>query len=314
MGGVGLEPRLPRVQHLRSIRRQQVPGPHSIIISSIFLAYFTSSRKFIFNKCYQYFFYINMDIPDVPRRCLNILLPRCIRRLVEEPPAPLPIRSRDIQVLDLITNFKEKYKNIISEDEIKQARNLASGHSDIVVILERPAPNHDYSVDSEKFIIDCPTLKAVDELIKLATKGKRSIQSVSVFDAHSFKPNGKEMVPTDEDCYLLLEEMLKAKRPKVVICCWGNWKKRCSNPFVYRFLGGGIGRQKIHDEVNIEDWDCVAIRSFHPSVALRYKKYDADFRALLAYHFIAAFTELSHRIEEPYWLLEIANRSKSSWE
>lgn len=258
-----------------------------------------------------------MDIPDVPLRCLNIPLPRCMRRLVEEHPAPFPIGSGDIQVLDLITKFTEKYENI-GEDEIKQARNLASGHSDIVIILERPAPNHDYSVDFGQFIIDCPTLNAVDGLIKLATKGKRSIQSVSVFDAHSFKPHsfkpGKgDEFPTDNDCYLLLEEMLKAKKPKVVICCWSGWKERCTNPFIRQILGGGIGCREIRDEVNIDDWDFVAIRSFHPSIALRRKKYDADFRALLVYHFIAAFTELSHRIEQPCWLLEIVNRSKSSW-
>lgn len=248
---------------------------------------------------------------EVPQGCLSIPLPRCIRNLVEVSPVPV-YHPSDKDVLDLITGFGRNY--CANENEIQQACDLAAGYSDLVVILQRPAPHHDYSVDFEKFVADCPTLDAVDDLIRFATKGKRSIQTVSVFDVYSFKPGLDDERPSDEDCYSLLEKILKAKKPKVVICCWRDVANRCNNPFVRQFIGGGVGLQSIRDKVTIEGLDFVAIRSFHPSTALRYNKYNADYRTLLIYHFIAAFTELSHQIQEPPWIKQINKRSKSSME
>lgn len=250
-----------------------------------------------------------MKIIEDPQGCLDIPLPHCIWKLVEIPPASVSLPS-DRDVLDLIIKFGQKYGR--NENEIQKACDLAAGHSDLVVILERPAPRQNYSVDFGKFVSDCPTLDAVDDLIRFATKGERSIESVSVFDAYSFKPGVDDECPLDEECHSLLEEMVKVKRPKVVICCWGSGKYRCRNPFVRRLIGGGVGLHSIHDKVNTGGWDFVAIRSFHPSTALCYNKYNADYRVLLIYHFIAAFTELSYRIGEPLWLWQINNRSKEA--
>ncbi|OBT61443.1 hypothetical protein VE03_08952 [Pseudogymnoascus sp. 23342-1-I1] len=284
-----------------------------------------------------------MEIIDAPLGCLNIPLPRCIRKLVKVPPVPI-YNPCDEHVLNLIRNFGWKYGR--HKNEIQKACDLATGYSDLVVILERPARNHNYSPDFNKFVADCRTLDAVDKLIKFATNKTRSIRTVSVFDALSLKPNEYDERPTNDECYSLVEKMLTIKKPKVVICCWSDRNAKCSNRFVGRFIGGGVGRQPIRVDVDIE-WGPVVIRSFHPATAVCYRPYNPDYQILLTYHFIAAFlelaisvatdpehesdpalaldqlptclallpiadTELSHGIEEPLWLEQINTRSKSS--
>ena len=105
-------------------------------------------------------------------------------------------------------------------DEIDHACNLASGPSDIIVILERPKTraSHNYGHPFPQFVGDCKTLWAVDELIRFATNGARSIHTVTVLDAFSFKPNDNSRIP-DARCHQLLAEILRAKKPKVVIRC-----------------------------------------------------------------------------------------------
>ncbi|OBT49907.1 hypothetical protein VE04_09240, partial [Pseudogymnoascus sp. 24MN13] len=238
--------------------------------------------------------------------CLNIPLPRCIGELVKAPPVPVS-HPGDGNVLDLLIEFGRKYNRDINE--IRQACDLAEGYSDLVIILQRPAPRHNYSVDFEKFVADCPTLDAVDKLIRYASKGTRSIETVSVFDAYSFKPGLTAAWPSDDDCHLLLEQMLKFKKPRVVMCCWNKGAATCSNEFVGQFVGGGVGNPSIRDEIDIEGCSSVAIRCFHPATAMCYNPYNADYQALLTYHFIAAFSELSYRIHEPWWLEQINTRS-----
>ncbi|KFY70498.1 hypothetical protein V499_09121 [Pseudogymnoascus sp. VKM F-103] len=246
------------------------------------------------------------DVKTALLGCLNIPLPRCIGELVKAPPVPVS-HPGDGNVLNLLIEFGRKYNRDINE--IRQACDLAEGYSDLVIILQRPAPRHNYSVDFEKFVADCPTLDAVDKLIRYASKGTRSIETVSVFDAYSFKPGLTAAWPSDDDCHLLLEQMLKFKKPRVVMCCWNKGAATCSNEFVGQFVGGGVGNPSIRDEIDIEGCSSVAIRCFHPATAMCYNPYNADYQALMTYHFIAAFSELSYRIHEPWWLEQINTRS-----
>lgn len=263
MGAVGLEPRLPRVQHRWSIRRQYLPA--DLIMSSFpspLLSSLILIQNFVADNCYKFTLYINMGVYD--QGCLNIPLPRCIGELVKAPPVPVS-HPGDGNVLDLLIEFGRKYNRDINE--IRQACDLAEGYSDLVIVLQRPAPRHNYSVDFEKFVADCPTLDAVDKLIRYATKGTRSIETVSVFDAYSFKPGLTAAWPSDDDCHLLLEQMLKFKKPRVVMCCWNKGAATCSNEFVGQFVGGGVGNPSIRDEIDIEGCSSVAIRCFHPATA-----------------------------------------------
>lgn len=98
-------------------------------------------------------------------------------------------RGEDAKALDLISEFGLQLR--CPENEIKQACHLASGGSDMVVILERPRPpstEHNYSASFDQFVKSSPTLFAVDRLIRYGSKGARSIHTVTVLDAFIFKP------------------------------------------------------------------------------------------------------------------------------
>jgi hypothetical protein len=93
----------------------------------------------------------------------------------------------------------------------------------------------------------------VDELIRFSTKGARSIHTVTILDAFSFKHYTTQVKPSDEECHLLLEKILKAKKPKVVLCCWKDKEEiKCNNEFVAQFMSRGVGWQSIRDEALIE--------------------------------------------------------------
>ncbi|KAK8010267.1 hypothetical protein PG990_009232 [Apiospora arundinis] len=96
--------------------------------------------------------------------CLNIPTPGCIHNHVREPPICYP-SGADHRALELIEEFGKEFKR--PEAEIKKACELASGLSDLIVILERPHSSQIYSQDFAEFVQACRTLKAVDELIRV---------------------------------------------------------------------------------------------------------------------------------------------------
>ena len=88
--------------------------------------------------------------------------------LPRAPPVALG-NANDHEALELIKSFGKKLR--IPPTEIEQACNLASEPADLVIILERPYVKQDYSISFEKFVTDCLTLKAVDSLVRFATRG-----------------------------------------------------------------------------------------------------------------------------------------------
>lgn len=227
--------------------------------------------------------------------CLDIPVPQSLRRLAFTPPVCLPTQG-DLQAIEILKDFGKELCR--PEDEITQACNLASGFSDIVVILERPLRRsyHRFNVDFAQFVETSKTLQAVDELICFATKGARSIHTVTVLNAFSYQPD-KNRTIDDEKCHYVLAKILKAKKPRVVLRCHNEeykdeWMKRIE----YR----GEGYRLERNEIRIaENHMTVVLQSFHPSCAMNNTKCRPEFRALLMHHFVAAFSELNSEFVLP---------------
>lgn len=173
-------------------------------------------------------------------------------------------------------------------EEIEKELDLASGPSDLVIILQRPARNHNYAISFEKFVQDCPTLKAVDELIRFATNGARSIRTVSVLDALMFKPGWRKRV-SDERCHQLLGEVLRLKKPSVILQCHTEYYK---DPWLQNhcLLPCEGYRMRWKTFMHDGETESTVIQSFHPSVAVNYKRHRPEYRILLLYHFARAFS------------------------
>jgi hypothetical protein len=219
-----------------------------------------------------------------------------VRELVQAPPICFPTHG-DQETIQILEDFGKSLKR--EDDEINQACNLATGFSDIVIILERPRDRrwHKFNVPFEQFVQDCRTLTAVDELIRFASKGARSIYTVTVLNAFSYQPykNNKEQ---DRRCHEALAQMLRAKKPRVVIRCHCDeyeeeWLKHRLDPPAkeYRLERTNVELTKGHTTV--------VLKSFHPSCAVNYAGCRPELRALLIYHFVAAFSELISRFNLP---------------
>jgi hypothetical protein len=196
----------------------------------------------------------------------------------------------DIKSLEILRDFGQKFQ--VPCDEIDHACNLASGPSDAVIILERPRSrnNHDYGLPFSQFIDSCKTLWAVNELIRYVTNGARSIHTVTVLDAFSFKPKERSYLP-DERCHQLLAEILRVKRPKVIIRCH---RGEYNDPWMKQFELPGKDYELVRREIQLdENHTTIVLQSFHPSIAVNNDFRRPEYRCLLIYHFVVAFAELS---------------------
>jgi hypothetical protein len=240
---------------------------------------------------------------DFKMLCLDIPVPRCVQQLISEPPVCLS-NEQDIKAVNLIRNFGNEFGR--RRDEIDQACSLASGPSDMVILLERPHKSQTYQGTFGDFVKRCETLKRVDELIRFSSKGARSIHTVTVLDTFSFKPEDSTPIPP-ERCHQLIEEILKVKKPKVVLCCWN---QRCEYPFVAQFKSHGVGTWPFRHEVDIEGFSTIVMRSFHPAAAVCYdESRKACCRTLLICHFVLAFAQLAGSTAVPEWMEMVCENS-----
>ena len=218
-----------------------------------------------------------------------IPIPLSVQALPRKPPASFH-HPGDFTSIQALKDFGKELN--IPCNEVDQACNLASGPADIVVILERPKKriSHNYGYLFPEFVECSKTLWAVNELIQFATNGARSIYTVTVLNAFSFKPDDKSHIP-DERCHQLLADIIRAKNPEVIVRCHTDGYK---NPWMKRFELASTEYQFVRKEVEASGNHKITIlQSFHPSVAVNYLARRPEFRCLLIYHFVAAFAELS---------------------
>lgn len=224
---------------------------------------------------------------------LDIPIPQCVQARPRPPPVCLPSQG-DVLAINLLTKFGHDLRT--DKNEINQACNLAAGLSDVVIIIERPH-NGNYNTSFDKLVEDCMSLRAVDDLIRFASKGARSIHTVTVLDAFSYQPL-KDVTTFDGRCHQLLADMLKVKKPKVVIRCHtgtyqNEWMRRFELPAKnYKLVRRNVGFDDGHRTI--------VFQSFHPSCAVNYaQRIRPEYRALLIHHFVAAFAELHGQSQLP---------------
>lgn len=217
--------------------------------------------------------------------CLDVPVPGCIRGLVPEASAP-HAESGDDETFRRLRGYCETYQ--FSAGEMDHARSLASGPSDLIVLVERPRGDLRYRLDFANFVRACPTLKAVDELIRFASKGARSIETVTVLQVFSYPGNLLGHLSTSQ-AYRLVGDIIRLKKPKVVLCCWTGRFIEEESTFADRFMSRGVGTWPPYEHVGVRDLDIITIRSFPPAITLRLRRTSPHTRMLLVYHFVLAF-------------------------
>ncbi|KAF8850020.1 hypothetical protein BDZ45DRAFT_680082 [Acephala macrosclerotiorum] len=208
--------------------------------------------------------------------CLDIPHPSWLMQLGRVPPVVLSTGT-DAAAIKLIEDQRKSLGR--SRQEIQHACDLAAGPRDIVIVLERPAWDHDYMLEFGEFVEKSPALRALNELILFATKSSRSIFTVSVIDAFSFQAKRKVPpqplhLPSNSECLTLLGKFLRLKQPRIVLSCTS---------------------ADIADQV--EGCGALFIQSFHPGYPVNWRTHSARLRLRLIVDFIDAFRKLGTQPE-----------------
>jgi hypothetical protein len=223
---------------------------------------------------------------------LGIPVPKEVQKLPRVPPMCYATEG-DAMALEILSGLGRRQG--VRKAEIARACDLLSGRSDVLIILERPRADR-YDVMFNDFVQASDTLRSLDDLIRFSTRGALSIHAVSVVDAFSFQKE-KDCTEFDLDCHQTLGQIIRTKKPKVIIRCHGEeykdeWMKAFEFPAKeYRF---------VQKDVEIEDGHfTTVVQSFHMSCAVQNADYRPEYRALLIHHFVAAFAELHGNSQLP---------------
>ncbi|KAK7926854.1 hypothetical protein PG985_003852 [Apiospora marii] len=225
--------------------------------------------------------------------CLDVPVPGCIRGLLVQEASVSCAESADYKINRRIRAFCENEKHY-SSAAIDLACDLASGPSDLIVLVESLPQVLEYNADLATFVRECPMLKAVDELIHFASNGTRSIETVSVLQNIAY-PGYDIGVLSMMQADRLVWDIINLKKPKVVLCCWSGVFYEQDFPFLGKVMSKGVGTWPPFEHVEIRDSKILTIRSFRPDITLRRRGKSPNTRMLLIYHFVLAF----HLLEDP---------------
>jgi hypothetical protein len=219
--------------------------------------------------------------------------------------APLDRWAKDLGVLGLFDGLPQAISN---------ARKLAEGRLNLVIVMIGPCNNHAIT-SYDEMVEKSPTLQEVRRLIR--TYFDCDIDDVSVFDIRPLISErmrnvlGGEWPAWEEKAHRVFEEMLLIKRPDVILslqCVTKNSKSAIS-----RSLCGNRRVSLRPRIVALGSHETLVFRGFHPSVYLR-TDYAADTidsttsESMLSRCFKAAFSALQYaRNMSPVELYENIN-------
>ena len=112
-----------------------------------------------------------------------------------------------------------------------------------------------------------------------------------------FKSESGQKIPDNERCHKLLAEIIRLEKPKVISRCH---KPTNGDSWMQKFQLPCDSYKMTHKAISIDDQTKTTIvQSFHPSVAVNYNCQCPGYKALLLYHFIAAFSPLQGPYSQP---------------
>jgi hypothetical protein len=203
---------------------------------------------------------------------------------------------------DLLRNGKK-----ICSDEIEMAAYLAtpSTTGGICFVLQQPANNHPYHLGVDAVVASSPTIRTL------------LLEAWNTVSCNSSKPSILDRLPfircqdaVDPDLQHFVQErsfaMIKAKRPKVVVCMW---KRKSQDEDVGRMCtveGIGVDRTfaSCHQELE-PGFQTKLVNAFYPSYAMNYNPHESCFRQLLILEMTQACGLYAGRWHNKCWMDDI---------
>lgn len=218
--------------------------------------------------------------------CAGIPIPQQIIALrSEQRVSSLEEQGCDAAVRQTIQSFAAKYD--IGEDEVEKAYYLATGYNDVIILLERPARDHDYTVGNDDFVKASPVLRCLDETIRFSTSGIRNIGNTRILDAFAFKPKGQKCPISDYLCHGLARSLLELIKPDHVLGCCGDIQP---HHWLARFCAVHLKDAPCLREVDIRGKLVTCIRSFHPGYFVNHVLFEPKSRLAFILGVMIGFT------------------------
>lgn len=181
----------------------------------------------------------------------------------------------------------------------------------ILVLLQQPLETQTYKNGFIADVDDCETLKAIRQLISLASNQLAGLDNVSVFDMLPFLTEEYEDTDIFRAAHETLVRMIRAKAPSIVICCA---RGKSHDLFVRDIHGLGVGKTFSPEELQNDTLRFLRINAFHPSYSVNYNRSYSCFRRLLILEFVKAFNLQQSQWSEEEWMdtLRLDCRKKSA--
>jgi hypothetical protein len=157
----------------------------------------------------------------------------------------------------------------------ENAKSLATGYDDVVVVLLEPSDKAE-RVQYDEMMAFSKALKLVDETLALAFEGQRGVNNTIIIDRRPFR---SAEIQNDEDeetrkrnnqkAYQGFEAVLAKLRPKVIVLC------QCEGTVPRGQLSdrwsSSVSKAGDHDIVQLSNGhECFCVYSFHPMHFDRY--------------------------------------------
>ncbi|KAJ5665520.1 uncharacterized protein N7477_007968 [Penicillium maclennaniae] len=113
----------------------------------------------------------------------------------------------------------------VSSDGLLNARKLATGDEDLVVVLIEPTDKAE-QVSYTEMLAASPTLLYVNETLQLASGGQRDMENTIILNIRAFRSNSfrssqslDDRICDDELAYNKFEQIMSILRPRVAVVC-----------------------------------------------------------------------------------------------
>lgn len=167
--------------------------------------------------------------------------------------------------LQTLVDLGERWQ--VSDHALENALSLASGYSDLVVVLTEPCDRAEH-VPYQEMFDNTPTLRRVDEALRFAFHGHRSVENTIILDVQPFrsaeirKSEGGDSDDLDREAFEQgFKKTINKLQPDCVLVCTCKDLGKSGNS-LFRSSVASSGRLSL-DPLD-SGWETLRVPSFHP--------------------------------------------------
>ncbi|KAH8689779.1 hypothetical protein GQ44DRAFT_230099 [Phaeosphaeriaceae sp. PMI808] len=202
----------------------------------------------------------------------------------------------------------------VPRDEVLVTMQLASPAfiGGLVVVLFQPPNSLPYDLGLATTVQSCPTLAALNEGFRVVTCGSLSLKDITTVDSLPFiRPKDKLPPGFKANWHLQVFEILRVKRPDVILCMWQDKDAISTKLESVRSIGVGRVFENSAVEVQLGSGQMATkVNAFHPSYATYHHPTVSCFRQLLLLEITQACYKYAGNWLQQEWMIELRRKCR----